>query len=195
MNAAQERLHRLLARIDAMNSADPNTDTVDGKPYPRELLYAQRLSDWVRKLEPKPSEEMLIAARGQHVCRWTVPRDSYERNRKGYLRWREDLKTFHADTVAALMREEGYTEEKIEHLRKIIRKRDFKDPATQTVEDALCLVFLQTQFEDLFQKTQPDKMAEILRKTWSKMSERGKKAALALDLPARHKEFIVQSLG
>ena len=181
-----QRLARLLAKIDALNSQDPNG---------HELAYAKQMTDWALRLEANPSEELLIAARGQHVCRWTIPRSRYPMDRKGYLRWREDLKTFHADTVAGLMGQEGYSPDDIEHLRQIIRKRDFKDPVTQTVEDALCLVFLETQFSDLQKKTTPDKMADILRKTWRKMSERGKQAALRLSLPAADKDFILRSLA
>ncbi len=191
----QERLGRLLDKIDALNSQDPNKDVADGKSHPRELLYAKRLSDWVRKLEPNPSKELLIAARGQHVCRWTIPRSRYPMDRKGYLRWREDLKTFHADTVARLMQEEGYSQDMIDHLRQIMRKRDFQDPVTQCVEDALCLVFLETQFADLRKKTPDDKMVEILRKTWRKMSERGKQAALALNLSAEDKDLVLKALA
>ena len=194
-NASSESLARLLAKIDALNAQDPNRDEADGKSWPRELLYAKRLSEWARKLEPYPSEELLIAASGQHVCRWTIPRGQYPMDRKGYLRWREDLKTFHADTVARLMQEEGYAPDKIDHVRQIIRKRDFKDTVTQTVEDALCMVFLETQLSDLRAKTPEEKMVDILRKTWRKMSERGKKAALALDLSPADKDFVVKALA
>ena len=190
----KDRMSRLLAKLEALNSQDPNQELADGIAWPRELIYAKRLAAWVQRLEPNASEELLIASHGQHVCRWTIPRNRYEMNRKGYLRWREDLKTFHADTVARLMQEEGYPQKTIDHLRQIIRKRDFQDPVTQCVEDALCLVFLETQFSDLRNKTPDDKMADILRKTWRKMSERGKQAALALTLPVADKDFILMQL-
>jgi len=105
-----ERLDTVLAKIDALNRHDPTTELVDGRPVPRELAYAERLTAWVRRLAPVASEALQLAARGQHVQRWMIPRDRYERNRRGYLRWRETLKTFHAETVARLMREVGYSE-------------------------------------------------------------------------------------
>ena len=177
------RLPRLLARIDQLNREDPTPEVVDGAPQPRELLYAQRLTDWALRLAPDASEALRIAARGQHVRRWTIPRDRYPMNRQGYLRWRETLKQFHADTVAGLMRETGYSTAEIERVRTIMGKRSLPhDPDTQTLEDALCLVFLETQFEDLRRKTPEGKMRDILRKSWAKMSERGRALALTLRL-------------
>jgi len=90
-----ERFRRVIERIDELNSQDPNTELVNGIASPRELLYSQRVTEWVLRLKPDASEELRIAARGQHLCRWTIPRDRYERNRRGYLRWREALKAFH----------------------------------------------------------------------------------------------------
>ena len=186
-----ERFTRLIERIDQLNSQDPNTDVLEGIAYPRELLYAKRLSDWVLRLQPGASEALRIAARGQHVCRWTIPRERYARNRQGYLRWRETLKAFHADTVAGLMREVGYPDEMIQRVRTIVGKRQLpSDPETQTLEDALCLVFLQTQFVDLQRKTPDDKMREILRKTWKKMSPHGRAEALKLPLPDEVRAWV-----
>ena len=191
-----ERFARVIERIDQLNSQDPNSEAVGGVSHPRELLYAQRLSVWVERLDPHASEALRIAARGQHVCRWTIPRQRYEMNRRGYLRWRETLKAFHADTVAALMREVGYPEAMIQQVRTIMGKRQLQDDAeTQTLEDALCLVFLETQYADLRKKTSDEKMCEILRKTWVKMSPRGRAAALALPMSEAERQFIGQALS
>ena len=188
-----ERFAQLIAKIDQLNREDPNTDVVDGSVHPRELLYSQRLSEWVLRLNPNASEALRIAARGQHVRRWTIPRDHYERNRRGYLRWRETLKVFHAKTVADLMRELDYPEEMIQRAQTIMSKRHLHDdPETQTLEDALCLVFLQTQLTDLRQKTPDDKMKGILKKTWVKMSARGRAAAFQLPLSDEERRWIAE---
>jgi hypothetical protein len=54
---------------------------VDGQQVPYELAYARWLTAWVLQLcadgELQPSEELRIAARGQHVERWLVPRNTY----------------------------------------------------------------------------------------------------------------------
>ena len=188
--------HQLIARIDELNRQDPNQEFVNGVAHPRELLYSQRLSAWVERLDPRASEALRIATRGQHVCRWTIPRSRYEMTRRGYLRWRETLKAFHADTVAALMQEAGYPDQMSQRVRTIMGKRQLQDdPDTQTLEDALCLVFLETQFADLRKKTPDKKMREILRKTWVKMSARGRAAALALPLAQDDRRFIEQVLS
>lgn len=190
-----DRLTRLLARIDALNAQDPTRELVDGVAAPRELAYAQRLSAWVLRLRPAASEELRIAARGQHVCRWTIPRDRYPRTRQGYLKWRETLKAFHMDTVARLMQDAGYPAPAIERVRVLMSKRQLADdPETQVLEDALCLVFLDTQFADLRSKEPPEKMVEILRKTWRKMSPAGREAAKGIALDDAERRLLEAAL-
>ena len=180
------RLDNVLQAIDAFNAKDPRG---------QELPYSEKLSGWVLRLNPSPSEALRIAARGQHIGRWTIPRDTYPMNRGGYLRWREDLKRFHAKTVGEIMAKEGYAEAEIEPVRQIILKKNFQTNAdAQTVEDALCLVFLETQFEDLHQKMPDPKMIEIILKTWKKMSAKAKEAALTIEIPAHHKALLQQAL-
>jgi hypothetical protein len=181
-----DRLERVLRAIDTYNEQDPQH---------REKPYSERLTDWVLKLQPDASESLRIAARGQHIGRWTIPRETYPMNRGGYLRWREDLKRFHAQTVANLMATAGYTPEECEPVKRIILKKNIQgDADTQTVEDALCLIFLESQFEELKRKTPDPKMIDIIRKTWRKMSPQGQSAALALDLPAEHKALVQTAL-
>ena len=191
-----ERLQHVLARLDRLNSDDPTTELVKGIARPRELVYSQRLTDWVLRLDPSASEALRIAARGQHVRRWTIPRSRYEMTRRGYLRWRETLKSYHAQTVAALMREEGYSEEEAERVRLLILKKHLgADPDTQTLEDALCLVFLETQFKDLKQKTADEKMTEVVRKTWKKMSAKARTEALRLPLDEPERKLLTEALA
>ena len=189
-------LGRVLAKIDDINRGDPTRERIENFEYPRELVYSNRLSAWVMRLSPSASDELRIAARGQHVARWTIPRDRYPMDRAGYLRWREDLKKMHADTVAGVMREVGYPENIVERVRSIILKKNVKaDPDTQTIEDALCLVFLETQFADLRQKTPEDKMIVILKKTWAKMSPLGRSMAKNLLLPEKESALLAQAIG
>ena len=191
-----QRFARLIERIDQLNRDDPHTVLVGGTPVPWELFYAERLTDWVRRLAPNASEELRIAARGQHIRRWTIPRSRYEMTRRGYLRWRETLKAFHTQTVGGLMRETGYPEPMIRRVQQIMGKRHLaEDPETQTLEDALCLVFLDTQFAELRKKTPADTMQEIVRKTWQKMSEQGRATALQLPLSEEEKRVIAQALS
>ena len=180
-----DRLQNVLNVIDAYNKKDPQ-----GREFP----YSEKLTAWVLKLNPKPSEALRIAARGQHIGRWTSPRQSYPMDRGGYLRWREDLKRFHAKTVGEIMAKEGYSESKIDEVRQIILKKYQTCADAQTIEDALCLVFLESQFEELRQKTPDPKMIEIIRKTWQKMSEQGKQLALGIEMLEGHKQLIQKAL-
>lgn len=190
------RLRRVIERIDQLNREDPHRVAVEDQAQPWEWCYAEWVTAWVMRLNPEASEALRIAARGQHVRRWTIPRDRYERNRRGYLRWRETLKTFHAQTVAELMREVGYPVAIIERVRAIMSKRGLpEDPETQTLEDALCLVFLERQWASLREKTPPQTMRDVLRKTWQKMSEQGRAAALALPLKEGERRELLNALS
>ena len=192
---SSDRLTRVLDRIDQLNREDPTTERADGVAVPRELLYAQRVTAWVLRLNPRASEALRIAARGQHVRRWTIPRERYPRGRAGYLKWRETLKAFHARTVEGLMREVGYPEDAAQQVQRIMSKRSLADdPETQTLEDALCLVFLETQYADLRKKTPEEKMKEVLQKTWKKMSERARSETLRLPLGEGERRLLTEAL-
>lgn len=177
------RLESALAAIDAANADDPETIVVAGQVRPKEQAHAEMMTEWVRTLDPDATDAQLLAARAHHLRRWTIPRSSYPEGRAGYLRWRTALKQQHATDVAAILDREGYETDVIERVQQIVRKEGLgRDTAVQTHEDALCLVFLQTQLLDLAADQGDDKTVEIVRKTTGKMSERGIAAALALDL-------------
>ena len=187
-----ERLDRVLRLIDAANSADPNTETWQGRAYPKELLYGQRMTAGLARLCPEPSDLLQIAARGQHIRRWEVPRDSYPATREGYLRWRTFLYGFQGERLTELMAAAGYEPEAGERVKSILSKRGMKtDPDVQTVEDVACLVFLEHYFPAFAASQDEEKLVDIVRKTWRKMSERAHQEALGIAFP----EFIQALLG
>ncbi|EHQ29370.1 DUF4202 domain-containing protein [Mucilaginibacter paludis] len=191
-----EKLEKAFALFDAYNKQDPKTLVWDGVTYPEEYFYAIELYNWVLKLEPKASEPVLLASRSQHIGRWTIPRDSYPDGKAGYLNWRSNLAKFHATKAGELMEEAGYDTDFIEGVQKIILKQKIKlDPEVQLIENALCLVFLQFQFESFIQKHAEDKLINIVRKTWKKMSQAGHDAALKLTYSERAKDLIGKALG
>ena len=184
MNLA--RFQDAIRRFDTANAQDPRGV---------ELPYAQRLSAWVDRLAPDASEELRLASRAQHICRWVIPRDSYPAGRLGYLKWREDLKQFHAQKAGEILSEVGYDESTIARVQDLIRKRNFpRIPEGRVIEDALCLVFLETQFSDTTAKTGEEKMLDILRKTWRKMTPQAQKLALALPMTDDSRALIQQAL-
>jgi Domain of unknown function (DUF4202) len=177
--AGEGRLERALAAIDAANADDPHTITVGGVVRPKEQAHAEMMTRWVRRLDPGCGDEQVIAARAHHLRRWAIPRDDYPRDRAGYLRWRTALRRQHAEDVAGIMRDAGYDGDAVARVQAIVRKQGLgRDPAVQVHEDALCLVFLETQFDELTaQLADEDKMIDILRKTAAKMSPAGLAAA------------------
>jgi hypothetical protein len=181
------------ASYDSASAAIDGANREDPKGY--ELLYGQRMVEWARKLAPKASEELLLAARAQHLRRWTVPRSTQPEGRQGYLKWREGLKKFHADLLSSIMRGAGYGDQSIEKARSLIlRKNLASDAEGQTLEDAACLVFLQFEFAEFSAKTEPGKMVEILRKSWGKMSTAAREAALGLPLGPAEQELVKRAL-
>jgi hypothetical protein len=191
----QSRFEEALRRFDTANSADPHHELVDGVAHPRELLYARRLTDWVLRLRPDASEALRLAARCQHLRRWESPRDRYPLDRAGYLRWRAELKKFHAEQSGAILREVGYDEELVRRVQALNLKKDLgKDPDCQVLEDALCLVFLQYQFADLAAKTDDEKMINALKKSWAKMSDQARAEALKLNYGERESLLIKAAL-
>ena len=186
-----ENFEKALKEIDRFNSQDPRQKIDDGIAHPQELIYSKSLTEWVLKLDPKASEALRVAARGQHIGRWTIPRSEYPTGRSGYLRWREELKAFHVEKVGDILRDIGYQEDFIERVASLMSKNIMKeDPDAQTLEDGLCLVFFETQFMDLVEKTPADKMKIVVRKTWEKMGPKGREIALNMKLPFEVKRFL-----
>ena len=180
-----------IRRFDEENSRDPNFE--NGQP--REQLYAGRLTRWVLKLCPMASEALRLAARCQHICRWESPRENYPSTRAGYLKWRADLKQFHAEKSGAILRAVGYDDDTIRRVRDLNLKKHFPaDAECRVLEDALCLVFLEFQFAALAAKSDDEKMINALRKSWAKMTEAARAEALQLNFGGREKALIERAL-
>ena len=185
-----------LQRIDAANAEDPNTVLVAGESRPAELVYSERMSAMLERLVPEASEALRLAARAQHLRRWTIPRDSYPMDRAGYHRWRGELKRRHAEWASAILIESGVDAETTARVASLIRKENLKtDAETQTLEDVACLVFLKHYAADFAAKHEHPKMIGIVQKTWRKMSEEGQKAALALPLEASVRAIVDEALA
>lgn len=190
------RFERAIALIDAANAEDPNLiDTRDG-PRPKELVHAELLTRWVRQLVSEPSEPLLLAARGHHIRRWVMPRSSYPKGRAPYLQWRRDLHRYHAEQVGAILERAGYDAGTVARVQQIVRKERLTlDPEVQTLEDGLCLVFLQLQLDSTADTVADDaRMVDVLRKSWRKMSPAGREFALHLELSDRGKELVRRAL-
>lgn len=170
--------------IDAAHSADPERDD---SGQPAELVYADRIESWVCRLHPEATEILKLAARCQHLERWSSPRSSYPQDRAGYLKWRSALHQAQAERARELLAQAGVSSEEAEDARKWVSKTGLKtDPGTQLLEDAAVLVFLEHEiahFASRHPEYTREKYLGILRKTWRKISPAAREAAATLDLP------------
>ncbi|KAJ5942252.1 hypothetical protein N7516_002420 [Penicillium verrucosum] len=182
-----------IERIDAAHADDPREAQTPTGQVPYELHYAQKMTSYLSTLNPSAPELLRLAIRAQHLRRWEVPRDSYPATKIGYHSWRAGLQRRQAALVEQICAESGYSVEEAARVGALVRKADLKqgDPDTQTLEDVACLVFLDDQF-DKFEAELADeeKMVDILRKTWGKMSERGREEALKIQLSDKAKRLV-----
>jgi hypothetical protein len=185
------RYEAAVAAIDAANAEDPVRIEVDGVERPKELVHADLVERWVRTLDPDADEVQLLAARAHHLRRWVVPRSDYPEGRAGYLRWRTEHKKRQATEVGDILLASGYEADDIVRVGAIVTKRNLAtDPQVQTHEDALCLAFLQLQFDHLAAQLGDDHMVEVVRKTLAKMSPAGIAAAGTIAM-SEHAEAIL----
>ena len=196
----KERIKAVLEDIDDINRQDPNLETDLGKTHPKELLYSQRMSsllqEYLGKQHQDIEESLIIAAHGQHIKRWAIPRSDYPADRKGYLKWRTQLKIMHGQMLDEIMLKHGYEESIRKSVVDLVNKKKLKtDSLTQILEDIVCLVFLKYYFHEFASKHAEDKVIDILRKTWNKMTENGQKFALNLPLPEHDVTLIKKALN
>lgn len=181
--SSKEKYAKAVALIDAANSEDPNQEIADGKSWPKELLYAHRMSEMLARYAPDADDAQQLAIRAQHIQRWKSARSDYPQGRQGYLQWRTGLYKFHAETAGALLSEAGYDEAFVERVKQAVGKRALKvNKDTQLLEDVTDLVFIE-HYMLAFAEKHPEydeaKWLDIIRKTWKKMSEDAREFALS----------------
>ncbi|WP_194767781.1 DUF4202 domain-containing protein [Tamlana sp. I1] len=190
------RFETAIALIDKKNAEDTNTYQVSGLDYPKELLYSQRMSRKLLQFNPDASKALQIAARAQHICRWKIARDEYPMDRVGYLKWRETLKKMHAEITAEILTQVGYDAQFVDRVSLLINKKLIKkNEETQILEDTVCLVFLDYYFEEFAAKHDDEKIIDILKKTWVKMSDKGHEAALKLPYSDKSLALVKQAIS
>jgi hypothetical protein len=184
-----ERYTLAIARFDALNARDP---------YREELAYAEHMTRWLDRMYPDASEPLRLAARCQHIRRWEVLRNTYPMDRPGYLAWRKHMYDFHADVAAEVLVDVGYDGQTIARVRSLLRKERLKlDPDAQALEDVACLVFLENYSLEFVRQHagEEEKVVNILRRTWAKMSDKGRQASLALAMPPELRRLVEKALA
>lgn len=184
-----------IQKINAANSEDPRTQVVDGQPQPRELMFSLRVCEWVQKLVDDPSEELLIAARAHTLRRWHIPRDTYPKTTVGYHQWRDALAQYHAKEAESILRSVGYPDEAIAKIKALITKDHWpQDDEACALEDAGCLVFLETKLGDYLDDWKEEKTIHILQRTLKKMTPAARTHALQLSLGDPEREILQRAI-
>lgn len=184
---SDSRLKHAYALIDAANVLDPAGQAE---------IYGRRMTETLESFRPDAAEPLKIAARAQHIERWTVPRASYPDGRIAYLTWRKDLQKFHARRAGEIMAQCGYAEEEIARTGSLLKKERLKqDDDAQTLEDVICLVFLRHEAEAFIAKHGDDKLRDILAKTTKKMSTAGLAAAAQVPMGERLARLLGEAVA
>ena len=192
MRNLSSRFHAAVAAIDAANAADPTQVEVRGKTVALALIHGRLASQWIEELVGDPDETLMIAARAHHLRRWELSRDSYPVGRAGYLRWRRDQKARHARDVAEILEPCGYEPAEIEQVQRLIRREAID--GSQDIEDAACLVFIETQLASIAERMDHDLLIDVIRKSAQKMSARGLDLVGAIPLGATEKSLLREAL-
>ncbi|MEM6805430.1 MAG: DUF4202 domain-containing protein [Bacteroidota bacterium] len=190
-------LNPLFEAIDEANAEDPRKLEHEGQQWPYELLYGSRMSARLDSFAPQASICLKIAARAQHIRRWEIPRSSFPLGKRGYYKWREELKKFHAKLVSQLMEEQGFSTTEQARVSLLLSKKQLKtDEESQMLEDVIYLVFLEYYLGEFAEKGySEEKLIDILRKTWKKMSDKARDKAIQLDLSDELKAVVHKALS
>jgi hypothetical protein len=194
--AFNERLDKAFTTFDAYNANDPNQETFEGKTYPKELLYAMRMTDRLDKFSPDAGEHLKLAARSQHIGRWEIARSAYPMDKKGYLQWRNAEKIHQAKIAEQVLTSCRYDQSVIDQVKFLLLKKELQTNAdTQLLEDVICLVFIEFYLDEFAAKHEDEKVVDILRKTLKKMSPRAIDEAGKITLPSRISALIHKAVA
>jgi TusE/DsrC/DsvC family sulfur relay protein len=198
MVETSRRYEMVIAAIDAANSRDPRTVAEAGASRPYEVVYSERMNRRLALMYPQASELLRIAAHGQHIRRFDIPRADYPPGREGYNEWRRACREHHARLLADLMRRHGYDAAEIEHVARMVRKEQLKkDKDSQALENVVDVVFLEHYLEEFLgshSRYDDAKVIDIIGKTLRKMSPHGHRAALGLELPQRTRRLLLAAI-
>jgi hypothetical protein len=181
----QRALDRARDLVDQAHARDP-TRAPDGRPA--ELVYADRMEAWVKRLVPGAPPLLRLAARCQHLERWSIPRSDFPMDRAGYRAWRRTLYGKQAERARELLMEAGVPKADADEVATWVSKTGLaRNPGTQALEDAACMVFLEHEIEGFAAKHQEyprEKWLDILGRIWRKMSPSARIQARELEMPA-----------
>jgi Domain of unknown function (DUF4202) len=190
----------VIAAFDKSNAEDPDSETANGKEYPKELLYAWRIAEMQERYLPDASEAVRLACRARHIQCWMCPRGGFPMDPDGHLQWRAAQYKCRAEIAGNLMKQAGCGDEMIRRVLTIISEKAHKvNPETQLMEDVVDLVFIE-HYMIGFATSHPEydeaKWIEIIKNTWNRMSFRAHEFALTgkLKLPEALAPLILKAV-
>ena len=189
--ADEKKIEKAFALFDAYNSNDIHKDKVEEKVFPKEFLYAVRMTEKLNHYAPSAPETVRLAARCQHIGRWEISRDSYPMDKKGYLQWRSQLAIHHAKVAQDILLECGYEQPLIDSVKFLLQKKQLhQNPDTQLLEDVICLVFIEFYLDEFAHQHDDEKVIDILKKTMKKMSQKALGEAIKIPVSNHVKKLI-----
>lgn len=183
--------------FDNYNSKDHHTEIFEGKEFPKELLYALRMSEKLQEYACEAADHIKLAARCQHIGRWEIPRNSYPMDRKGYLQWRSKLALHHSEIASGLLLECAFDNEEIEKVKFLLQKKELRQhhPDTQLLEDVICLVFIEHYLHEFSLQHDDEKVIDILKKTIQKISPKALAEAGKINMSEKVKVLVHRALA
>lgn len=186
------------AKIYEAHNEDPTKHTTsDGRSVPYETHYAEKMEHYLQLRAPDASEVLKLAVCAQHFRRWEVPRSDYPMTKIGYHNWRTHLKKRQAQLAGHIMDDALFELADRNKCVALIEEQGLKqgEEEVQVLEDVACLVFLDDQFEEFKDKHDEEKIVNILRKTWVKMSKKGQDLALEIPMTEECKGLVGKALS
>lgn len=189
-------LENVLAQLTAAHQKDPNQETWENEVFPAEWLYIRRITDRLKTFSPEASSELIVAANCQHLCRWEIERTRFPEGRIGYYQWRNYLSDYQFQKAREIILGAGFDAEFADRVKMIVKKENiFTNPEAQTLEDVVCLVFMEFYLDDFIRTKSELNMATVILKTWNKMSEKGHQEALKIKFSDETLLVIKKALG
>lgn len=183
---APTAVDRALERLRSVHEADPRRRDTAAGSRPVEAVWCERVENWVQSLAPDAPAALRLAAAAQHLERWRWPRSGHPEGRAGYLRWRREVARSQADRARQICLDAGVPGTVADQVAALVRKEDLAaDPRTRVLEDAACLAFLELDLDDFAERHEDSDVIRILARTWRKMSDDGRAAAMRLELSPR----------
>lgn len=191
-----DRFRAARDEIFEAHNEDPNKIAIGSREIPYETHYAEKMETYLSKRDPHASEALRLAICAQHFRRWEVPRSSYPMTKLGYHSWKRDLQKRQADLLGEIL-EKYYDREQTDRAMALVRKEGLKqaEEEVQVLEDVACLVFLDDQFDQFIQKHDEEKIVNVLKKSWVKMSPKGHEMALEIPMTDECKVLVQKALN